>query len=120
MTASDEAKKAAIQAMIAEYRRRVELHVDLVGACAELRREKGQQARDFNAATADDLEDLLAENARLREAMAPFDRMSGAMFARNWNKDGVAVSFVEKDGPIRLTFDDFLAVRAALKGDTHE
>lgn len=66
------------------------------------------------------LEALLAEIARLREAMAPFDRMSGAMFARNWNKDGVAISFVEKDGPIRLTFADFLAVRAALKGDTHE
>lgn len=61
-----------------------------------------------------------AEIARLREAMAPFDRMAGAMFARNWNKDGVAISFVEKDGPIRLTFADFLAVRATLKGDTHE
>ena len=63
-------------------------------------------------------EALRAEVERLREAMAPFDRMAGAMFARNWNKDGVAISFVEKDGPIRLTFADFLAVRAALKGGT--
>jgi len=59
---------------------------------------------------------LRDEVARLREALAPFDRMAGAMFARNWNKDGVAISFVEPDGPIRLTFADFLAVRSVLHG----
>lgn len=50
----------------------------------------------------------------LVDALRPFSRMSGEMFARNWNKDGVAISFVTPDGPLRLTFADFLAVRAAL------
>ena len=52
---------------------------------------------------------------RLKAALRPFSIMAGEMFARNWNKDGVAISFVGKDGPIRLTFTDFLAARAALE-----
>lgn len=52
---------------------------------------------------------------RLEAALRPFSIMAGEMFARNWNKDGVAISFVGKDGPIRLTFTDFLAARAALE-----
>ena len=50
----------------------------------------------------------------LEDALLPFSRMAEAMFARNWNRDGVAVSFVEKDGPVRLTFADFLAAHDAL------
>lgn len=53
--------------------------------------------------------------ARMREALRPFSIMAGAMFARNWNKDGVAISFVTENGPVRLTFADFLAARTALK-----
>lgn len=66
-----------IPAMIAEYRRRVELHDNLTGACVELRREKGQQARDFNAATADTLATLLdaleAAQATIAELQADAD-----------------------------------------------
>ena len=50
----------------------------------------------------------------LEDALLPFSRMAEAMFARNWNRDGVAVSFVEKDGPVRLTFADFIAAHDAL------
>lgn len=50
----------------------------------------------------------------MEDALRPFSRMAEAMFARNWNRDGVAISLVEKDGPIRLTFADFLAAHDAL------
>ena len=50
----------------------------------------------------------------LEDALRPFSRMARAMFARNWKRDGVAISLVEKDGPIRLTFADFLAAHQAL------
>ena len=61
----------------------------------------------------------------LGDALRPFSSMAEAMFARNWNRDGVAISLVEKDGPIRLTFGDFLAARDALAeiqkpGDGHQ
>lgn len=55
-----------------------------------------------------------AKTARLMEAATPFSEMAGEMFARNWNKDSVAISFVTPDGPIRLTFAHFLALRQAL------
>ena len=50
--------------------------------------------------------------------MRPFSEMAGEMFAANWNDDAVAISFVTKDGPMRITFKEFReahAARAALK-----
>ena len=80
--------------------------------CALMERHDAEFVRAENAET--EAAALRDEVARLKKSMQPFDRMAGAMLARNWNRDGVAISFVEKDGPIRLTFADFLAVRAAL------
>lgn len=69
-----------------------------------------------------------AEAERLRTAQVamvaaaqPFADMSAEMFARNWNKDGVAISLVGKSGPMRLTFAHFLDIHTALraiKGET--
>ena len=47
-------------------------------------------------------------------ALRPFSEMAGEMFAANWNDDGVAISFVTKDGPMRITFKEFREARAAL------
>ena len=58
--------------------------------------------------------DLAAALIRAEKALAPFDEMAGEMFARNWNDDGVAISFITQNGPLRLTFKEFRAVRAAL------
>lgn len=48
-----------------------------------------------------------------QEAMKPFSEMAGEMFAANWNDEGVAISFVTKNGPLRLTFRQFRAIHAA-------
>ena len=61
--------------------------------------------------------DLLAARALLEQAEAvlePFSEMAGEMFARNWNKDSVAISFVGVDGTIRLTFAEFMGARSTL------
>ena len=51
---------------------------------------------------------------KAEESLAPFDEMAGEMFARNWNDDGVAISFITQNGPLRLTFKEFRAVRATM------
>ena len=48
------------------------------------------------------------------KALAPFAEMAGEMFARNWNDDGVAISFITQNGPLRLTFKEFRVARVAL------
>ena len=48
------------------------------------------------------------------KALRPFSEMAGEMFAANWNDDGVAISFVTKDGPMRITFKEFREARTAL------
>lgn len=48
------------------------------------------------------------------KALRPFSEMAGEMFAANWNDDGVAISIVTKDGPMRITFKEFREARAAL------
>ena len=57
---------------------------------------------------------LAAALIEAEKALAPFDEMAGEMFARNWNDDGVAISFITQNGPLRLTFKEFRAVRAAM------
>lgn len=52
---------------------------------------------------------------RLEVALRPFSVMAGEMFARNWNNSDVAISFVREGVPIRLTFINFMAARAALE-----
>ena len=50
----------------------------------------------------------------LEDALRPFALVAGEMFARNWNRGDVAI-LLERDGEeVSLTFDDFLAARAAL------
>lgn len=64
---------------------------------------------------------LREREARLVEALRPFSAMASEMFAANWNDDGVAISFVTKDGPMRITFKEFReahAAHAALKEAT--
>lgn len=51
---------------------------------------------------------------RAEEALAPFDEMAGEMFARNWNDDGVVISFITQNGPLKLTFKEFHTVHTAL------
>ena len=51
---------------------------------------------------------------KAKEALVPFDEIAGEMFARNWNDDGVAISFITQNGPLRLTFKEFRAVRATM------
>ena len=58
--------------------------------------------------------DLAAALIEAERALAPFSEMAGEMFASNWNDDGVAVSFVTKNGPLRLTFKEFREARATL------
>ncbi len=70
--------------------------------------------KDGKPRLARDMED---EIDRLREALMPFSIMAGLMFARNWNDDSAAISFVTPDGPIRLTFKEFREARAALKSE---
>lgn len=63
------------------------------------------------------MDEVLASRALLEQAEAvlePFSEMAGEMFARNWNKDSVAISFVGVDGPIRLTFAEFMGARSTL------
>ncbi len=57
---------------------------------------------------------LAAALIKAEEALAPFSEMAGEMFASNWNDDGVAVSFITKNGPLRLTFKEFRKAHAAL------
>ena len=88
--------------------------IDVAGADARLIALAPELAAEVIALRAQAAKDR-ARIERLRAALRPFSIMAGEMFARNWNKDGVAISFVGKDGPIRLTFTDFLAARAALE-----
>ena len=57
----------------------------------------------------------------LRSACAPFKDMAGEMFARNWNRDQVAIALDNPGDLHRLMFGDFLDLHAALqhKDDTH-
>lgn len=50
----------------------------------------------------------------LEDALRPFSRVAGEMFARNWNRDDVAILFDGGCEEIRLTFADFLSARAAI------
>ena len=52
----------------------------------------------------------------LRSACAPFKDMAGEMFARNWNRDQVAIALDNPGDLHRLTFGDFLDLHAAIKG----
>ena len=47
-------------------------------------------------------------------ALAPFKAMAGEMFARNWNRDDVAIQLGTAHSPHRLTFGDFHELHAAL------
>ena len=51
----------------------------------------------------------------LRSACAPFKDMAGEMFARNWNRDQVAIALDNPGDLHRLTFGDFLDLHAALQ-----
>lgn len=51
----------------------------------------------------------------LRSACAPFKDMAGEMFARNWNRDQVAIALDNPGDPHRLMFGDFLDLHAALQ-----
>lgn len=53
---------------------------------------------------------LQSEADRLREALAPFSRVAGELFARNWNRSDV----LEIDVVEVLTAGDFFDARAAL------
>lgn len=50
----------------------------------------------------------------LEDALRPFSRVAGEMFARNWNRDDVAILFDGECEEIRLIFADFLSAHAAL------
>lgn len=52
-----------------------------------------------------------------RTKSAPFLDMAREMFARNWNRDSVAIALDNPDEPHRLTFGDFLDLHAALGGE---
>ena len=51
----------------------------------------------------------------LRSACAPFKDMAGEMFARNWNRDQVAIALDNPGDLHRLTFGDFIDLHAALQ-----
>ena len=51
----------------------------------------------------------------LRSACAPFKDMAGEMFARNWNRDQVAIALDNPGDLHRLMFGDFLDLHAALQ-----
>jgi hypothetical protein len=92
---------------------------DCAAQAAEIEAFKAAQSytyigKDGKPRLARDMED---EIDRLREALMPFSIMAGLMFARNWNDDSAAISFVTPDGPIRLTFKEFREARAALKSE---
>lgn len=75
-------------------------------------------ARDLVPAMADRIEALEAAMARADElmvALLPIETLTAEMFARNWNRDGVAVSFITPSGPIRLTFGDLLKINDAIR-----
>lgn len=59
-----------------------------------------------------------ADLAKAVETLRPFSEMAGEMFARNWNDDGVAISFVTPEGCLRLTFEEFRAARVAFAAIT--
>ena len=77
--------------------------------------------RDANPCEAELAPSLAAALLVAENALRPFSEMAGEMFAANWNDDEVAISFVTKDGPMRITFKEFReahAARAALKEAT--
>lgn len=57
---------------------------------------------------------LREREARLVEALRPFSAMASEMFAANWNYDDVAIGFVTREGPLRLTFKEFCNAHTAL------
>ena len=65
----------------------------------------------------EDVVELIAlreREARLVEALRPFSAMASEMFAANWNYDDVAIGFVTREGPLRLTFKEFCNAHTAL------
>lgn len=60
------------------------------------------------------LDAALAENAALREALEPFSRIAGEMFAMNWERGRMVVALDSPDAPNRVYFDDFLRARLAI------
>lgn len=70
--------------------------------------------QDARAATARS-EALEAENKRLREALLPFSRMAGEMFARNWNAKQIVTALDNPERENRVTAGDFFKARAALE-----
>ena len=69
--------------------------------------------RDANPCEAALAPSLAAALLVAEKALRPFSEMAGEMFAANWNDDGVAISIVTKDGPMRITFKEFREARAA-------
>lgn len=50
----------------------------------------------------------------LTEALEPFSKMAGELFARNWNRDDIVSAYDSPDAPCRITAGDFFAARTAL------
>lgn len=63
---------------------------------------------------------LRARVADLEAALKPFSDIAGEMFARNWNKEQIVLALDTPERVNRLTFDDFLAARAALQQEGGE
>lgn len=64
-------------------------------------------------APADRIKELEGENATLRKACAPFDKIGGQLFCANANASDVIIHGPETT----LTFTAFLDLRVALKGN---